>query len=140
MEAGDRPGSLVREIPSRRVHQPTPRSLRIRRRRTTLARKEVRTMTDPLFSVAHRVILVTGGSRGLGRAVCLRLAERGARVVIASRKLDARGERAEQTRETGGAASAAACHVGNWTSLDRVVTEAAARWGRLDGLINNAGM
>jgi NAD(P)-dependent dehydrogenase (short-subunit alcohol dehydrogenase family) len=39
-------------------------------------------MTDPLFSVADRVVLVTGGSRGLGRAMCLGLAERGARVVI----------------------------------------------------------
>ena len=46
-------------------------------------------MTDPLFSVADQVVLVTGGSRGLGRAMCLGLAERGARVVIASRKLDA---------------------------------------------------
>ena len=69
-------------------------------------------MTDPLFSVADRVILVTGGSRGLGRAMCLGLAERGARVVIASRKLDACEELAAQIRESGGEAFAAACHVG----------------------------
>jgi NAD(P)-dependent dehydrogenase (short-subunit alcohol dehydrogenase family) len=49
-------------------------------------------MTDPLFSVAGRVVLVTGGSRGLGRAMSLGLAARGARVVIASRKLDACAE------------------------------------------------
>jgi NAD(P)-dependent dehydrogenase (short-subunit alcohol dehydrogenase family) len=97
-------------------------------------------MTDPLFSVAEKVVLVTGGSRGLGRAMCLGLAERGARVVITSRKLDACEELAEQIRCGGGDAFAAACHVGDWGSLDRVVADAVARWGRLDGLINNAGM
>src|ERR1700733_13113326 len=97
-------------------------------------------MTDPLFSVADRVILVTGGSRGLGRAMCLGLAERGARVVIASRKLDACEELATQSGGNGGEASAVACHVANWESLDRVVAEAEGRWGQLDGLINNAGM
>jgi NAD(P)-dependent dehydrogenase (short-subunit alcohol dehydrogenase family) len=97
-------------------------------------------VTDPLFSVADRVVLVTGGSRGLGRAMCLGLAERGARVVIASRKLDACEDLAAQIRGNGGDAFAAACHVGQWESLDRVVATAAERWGRLDGLINNAGM
>ena len=97
-------------------------------------------MTDPLFSVADSVVLVTGGSRGLGRAMCLGLAERGARVVIASRKLDACEELAAQIRRNGDNAFAAACHVGHWESLDRVVANAAERWGRLDGLINNAGM
>jgi NAD(P)-dependent dehydrogenase (short-subunit alcohol dehydrogenase family) len=97
-------------------------------------------VTDALFSVADRVVLMTGGSRGLGRAMCLGLAERGARVVIASRKLDACEELADQIRGSGGEAFAAACHVGDWESLDRVVADAAGRWGRLDGLINNAGM
>jgi NAD(P)-dependent dehydrogenase (short-subunit alcohol dehydrogenase family) len=97
-------------------------------------------VTDPLFSVADRVILVTGGSRGLGRAMCLGLAERGARVVIASRKIDACEELAARIRAGGGDAFAEACHVGDWESLDRVIAEAAERWGRLDGLINNAGM
>ena len=97
-------------------------------------------MTDPLFSVAGRVVLVTGGSRGLGRAMCLGLAERGARVVIASRKIDACDQLAAQIRDNGGQAAALACHVGDWPSLDRVVAEAVGYWGRLDGLINNAGM
>jgi len=97
-------------------------------------------MTDPLFSVADRIVLVTGGSRGLGRAMCLGLAERGARVVIASRKLDACEHLAAEIRDNGGDAFAAACHVGNWESLDEVVTGAVEHWGKLDGLINNAGM
>jgi len=97
-------------------------------------------MTDPLFSVADRVVLVTGGSRGLGRAMCLGLAERGARVVIASRKIEACEQLAAQIRDHGGQAAALACHVGDWASLDNVVAEAVGLWGRLDGLINNAGM
>jgi len=97
-------------------------------------------VTDPLFSVADRVVLVTGGSRGLGRAMCLGLAERGARVVIASRKIDACEQLAAQIRDHGGEAAALPCHVGDWASLDHVVAAAAGRWGRLDGLINNEGM
>jgi NAD(P)-dependent dehydrogenase (short-subunit alcohol dehydrogenase family) len=97
-------------------------------------------VTDPLFAVADHVVLVTGGSRGLGRAMCLGLAERGARVVVASRKLDSCEALATLIRDSGGEAFAAACHVGNWESLDQVVADAVARWGRLDGLINNAGM
>jgi NAD(P)-dependent dehydrogenase (short-subunit alcohol dehydrogenase family) len=97
-------------------------------------------VTDPLFSVADRVVLVTGGSRGLGRAMCLGLAERGARVIIASRKIDACEELAAEICSSGGAAFAIACHVGEWESLEQVVADAVARWGRLDGLVNNAGM
>src|SRR5271155_903558 len=72
--------------------------------------------------------------------MCLGLAERGARVVIASRKIDACEELAAQIRGSGGEAFASACHVGDWESLGRVVADAVGRWGRLDSLINNAGM
>jgi NAD(P)-dependent dehydrogenase (short-subunit alcohol dehydrogenase family) len=97
-------------------------------------------VTDPLFSVDGRVILVTGGSRGLGRAMSLGLAERGARVVVASRKLAACEDLVAEIGAQGGEAFAVACHVGDWPSLEGVVDAAASRWGRLDGLINNAGM
>lgn len=97
-------------------------------------------MNDSLFDVADRVILVTGGSRGLGAAMSVGLARRGARVVIASRKIDACRELATRIADDGGQAHALACHVGHWESLDGVVDAAASRWGRLDGLVNNAGM
>lgn len=97
-------------------------------------------MSDPLFSVDGKKVLVTGGSRGLGRAMSLGLAERGASVIIASRKLDSCEALAEEIRAQGGDAHAVACHVGDWASLDRVVDEAVSRCGRLDGLLNNAGM
>jgi NAD(P)-dependent dehydrogenase (short-subunit alcohol dehydrogenase family) len=97
-------------------------------------------MTDPLFDVADRVVLVTGGSRGLGAAMSTGLARRGARVVVASRKSAACEELAAAIAEEGGQAHPIACHVGDWESLDSVVDAAASHWGRLDGLVNNAGI
>jgi NAD(P)-dependent dehydrogenase (short-subunit alcohol dehydrogenase family) len=95
---------------------------------------------DPLFDVTDRVVLVTGGSRGLGAAMCVGLAERGARVIVASRKLSACEELVESITAAGGQAYPLACHVGDWETLDGVVDAAATHWGRLDGLVNNAGM
>ena len=97
-------------------------------------------MNDPLFDITDRVVLVTGGSRGLGAAMSVALAQRGARVIIASRKLEACQELATRIRDNGGQAHPLACHVGHWESLDGVVDAAVAQWGRLDGLVNNAGM
>jgi NAD(P)-dependent dehydrogenase (short-subunit alcohol dehydrogenase family) len=97
-------------------------------------------MTDPLFDLTDRVVLITGGSRGLGAAMSVALAQRGARVVIASRKLDACQALAAEIRETGGQAYPLACHVGDWESLDGVVDSATSLWGRLDGVVNNAGI
>ena len=97
-------------------------------------------MTDPLFDVSDRVVLITGGSRGLGAAMSLGLAQRGARVIIASRKLAACQELATRITDAGGQAYPLACHVGHWETLGAVVDAAAAQWGRLDGLVNNAGM
>ena len=97
-------------------------------------------MNDPLFDVRNRVVLITGGSRGLGAAMSLGLAQRGARVIIASRKLAACQELATRINDAGGDAHPLACHVGHWETLDAVVDAAASLWGRLDGLVNNAGM
>lgn len=97
-------------------------------------------MTDELFDVAGRVILVTGGSRGLGAAMSVGLATRGARVVIASRKIESCEALAGSITESGGQAHPLACHVGDWESLPGVVETVVSRWGRLDGLVNNAGM
>jgi len=85
--------------------------------------------------------VVTGGSRGIGRAIVAALAEAGADVVIASRKLDACEAAAAEVRAaTGRRAVAIACHVGRWADCDRLVAESLARLGRLDVLVNNAGM
>jgi NAD(P)-dependent dehydrogenase (short-subunit alcohol dehydrogenase family) len=93
------------------------------------------------FDLSGRVAMVTGGSRGLGRAMALGLAHVGADVVIASRKLDAcEATATEVQRETGRKAFALGAHVGRWEDLDDVVERVYQRFGKLDVLVNNAGM
>jgi len=94
-----------------------------------------------LFDLTGKVAVVTGGSRGLGRAMVQAFAEAGADVVIASRKLD-NCERAAKEVEasTGRTAVAVACHVGHWDDCDRLVDTVYERFGRVDVLVNNAGM
>ncbi|MGE2837122.1 SDR family NAD(P)-dependent oxidoreductase [Mycobacterium sp. SMC-4] len=96
---------------------------------------------DSLFDLTDRVVLVTGGSRGLGREMAFAAARCGADVVIASRKYDACVATAEEiTAETGRAALAHQVHVGRWDELDGLVDAAYDRFGRVDVLVNNAGM
>jgi NAD(P)-dependent dehydrogenase (short-subunit alcohol dehydrogenase family) len=93
------------------------------------------------FDLAGRVAIVTGGSRGLGREIALGLARAGADVVIASRKLDNCEEVAKEVEATTGRqALPVACHVGHWDELDSLVEAAYDRFGRVDVLVNNAGM
>ena len=93
------------------------------------------------FDLTDRVAVVTGGSRGLGREMVLGFARHGANVVIASRKGEACEPLAKEVRqETGREALGLACHVGNWSDCDRLVDEVYAHYGRVDVLVNNAGM
>ncbi len=95
---------------------------------------------DELFDFTGKVALVTGGSRGLGREMVLALAARGADVVITSRKADSCEVVAEQVRALGREALPYGCHVGHWQELEGLTEAAYERFGRLDILINNAGM
>src|SRR4051812_24311365 len=95
---------------------------------------------DPLFDFTGKVVLVTGGSRGLGRQMVLAFAERGADVVIASRKLPACEEVAHEVEAKGRRALAVGCHVGRWDEVGKLADAAYERFGRVDVLINNAGM
>lgn len=95
---------------------------------------------DP-FDLSERVAVVTGGSRGLGRALVLAFAERGADVVIASRKADACEALAEEVRSRSGRrALAVPCHVGSFAACDALYTRVLEHFGRADILVNNAGM
>jgi NAD(P)-dependent dehydrogenase (short-subunit alcohol dehydrogenase family) len=93
-----------------------------------------------LFDLTGKVAVVTGGSRGLGREMCLAFADHGADVVVASRKLDACEAVAAEVEARGRAALAVACHVGRWHDCDSLVDRAYERFGHIDILVNNAGM
>jgi NAD(P)-dependent dehydrogenase (short-subunit alcohol dehydrogenase family) len=94
-----------------------------------------------LFDLTGKVAVVTGGSRGLGRAMAQAFAEHGADVVIASRKLDAcEAVAAEITATTGRRAVAVAFHAGRWSDADRLADAVYDELGRCDVLVNNAGM
>lgn len=96
---------------------------------------------DELFDLSDRVVVVTGGSRGLGREIAFGAARCGADVVIASRNLESCQAAAEEiTAETGRSALPYGVHVGRWDQLDGLVDAAYERFGKVDVLVNNAGM
>lgn len=98
---------------------------------------------DPrdLFQLTGKVALVTGGSRGLGKEMVRAFAAVGADVVIASRKLENCEALARDVEaSTGRQAMAVRCHVGDWGQIDDMVAAVYERFGRVDVLVNNAGM
>jgi NAD(P)-dependent dehydrogenase (short-subunit alcohol dehydrogenase family) len=93
------------------------------------------------FDLSGKVALVTGGTRGLGRAMALGIARAGGDVVVVSRDEEACARAAAELREeTGVRAIGIAAHVGRWSALDDLVEQAYDEFGKLDVLINNAGM
>jgi len=95
----------------------------------------------PGFGLEEKVALVTGGSRGLGREIVLAFAEAGADVVIVSRKLDSCEKVAAEVRErTGRRALAVATHVAHWDAQEDLVDRVYDEFGRIDVLVNNAGL
>jgi NAD(P)-dependent dehydrogenase (short-subunit alcohol dehydrogenase family) len=89
--------------------------------------------------VDGQVAVVTGGSRGIGRAVALALAERGADVAVLSRTIEASEAVAEQVRGRGRRVFAGAGDVADWGDVERLVRAATEELGPIDILINNAG-
>jgi NAD(P)-dependent dehydrogenase (short-subunit alcohol dehydrogenase family) len=93
------------------------------------------------FDLTDKVILVTGGTRGLGLAMVRAFAEAGASLVVSSRKAEACAEVAAAIRQESGARCIGVpCHVGDWSACDALVDAAYSEFGRVDVLVNNAGM
>lgn len=86
-----------------------------------------------------KVAIVTGGSRGLGREMCLAFADAGADVVIASRSLQTCEEVAELVRRRGRRALALSAHMGRWDDAQMLAERAYDEFGTVDVLVNNAG-
>ena len=94
-------------------------------------------MEKPL---AGRVALVTGASRGIGRAVCLELARAGAPVLALARTQGGLEELDDEIRALGGEATLAPCDLKDFDALDRLGASIFARWGRLDIFVGNGGV
>lgn len=93
------------------------------------------------FDFSGKVVLVTGGSRGLGAAICRAFAEQGANVVIASRNAEnCEALAAEIEAEFGVQALGIGAHLGRWADIERLAQAAFDHFGRVDVLVNNAGM
>lgn len=92
-----------------------------------------------IFSLEGKVALVTGGSRGIGRACALALADAGATVVVSSRKIEGLEPVAEEIRAKGAKGMAIAAHVAKTEDSKALIEKVTKEYGRLDILMNNAG-
>lgn len=90
------------------------------------------------FSIEGRVAVVTGGSRGLGLSISKAFAELGAKVVIASRKMEACEQAVAEIQEAGGEALAIQANMGNLEDAKRLTKETVEHYGGVDVLVNNA--
>ena len=91
------------------------------------------------LELKDKVAIVTGGTQGIGRATAMRLAEEGARVVIAARGRERLDAVAAEIRSAGGNVAAVQADVGRPEDCKRLVAEALHAFGRIDILVNNAG-
>jgi len=102
--------------------------------------KETSPMNDELFSVANQTVLVTGGSRGIGRAIAEGFAKRGARVLICSRSQESVDTAIREMTEAGLTVEGLACDVSQEDDIQRTVEAAIRQLGHIDTLINVAGV
>lgn len=87
-----------------------------------------------------KTAIVTGAGTGIGKAIALELAQRGARIALCGRRAEPLEETAGQIKAAGGEAFFASCDVSSAASVQSFVKETIARFGKIDILVNNAGL
>lgn len=92
------------------------------------------------LDLTGKVVLITGGTRGLGRAMALGFAKAGADLIVSSRKAQACEAMAAEITAFGRRAVGLPCNVGRWDEVDALAQAAWTAFGRIDVLVNNAGM
>jgi NAD(P)-dependent dehydrogenase (short-subunit alcohol dehydrogenase family) len=97
-------------------------------------------MANDLFSVSGQIVLVSGASRGIGRAIAKGFAERGASVVITGRVAETLEKTAKEICPPGGVVRAKVCDAADANALQRLADEVVAEFGRIDTLVNCAGV
>lgn len=97
-------------------------------------------MSSTLFDLSGKVALITGSSRGIGKAIAEAMAAHGAKVVISSRKIGPCEEVAAKIRAGGGHAHALACNISRLPELDQLVDATIKHWGKIDVLVCNAAV
>jgi 3-oxoacyl-[acyl-carrier protein] reductase len=90
--------------------------------------------------LAGKVVIVTGAGRGIGAAAAVALGKAGASLVLAARNAAQIASVAQAIARGGGKATSLACDVSDWTAVQRLVAETQQRYGKIDALINNAGV
>lgn len=93
-----------------------------------------------ILQLEDKVVLITGGSRGLGLVLARQLAQQGAHIVICVRRQDELDKAVEQVRAQGGRISAFQCDVADKAAVEKMIDEVTAKHGKIDVLINNAGV
>ena len=93
-----------------------------------------------LFDMTGQVAVITGSSRGIGRAIAERMAEHGARVVVSSRKAEACEAVVQAITGAGGQAAAIPCNIGRKAEVEALVAGALAQYGQVDALVCNAAV
>ena len=97
-------------------------------------------MTMPAHDLSGRLVLVTGATRGIGRAVAVAAAQAGAELIITGRTIGALEEVDDEIRTVGGTATIVQLDMTDFPAIPRLAAAIASRWQRLDGFVANAGM
>ncbi len=92
------------------------------------------------FNLQNRLILITGASRGIGRAVAIAAAEAGAKLIITGRTIGALEELDDEIKALGKQATIVEMDMADYSAMPRLAAAINQRWGRLDGLLANAAM